>query len=330
MGPWLDRVEKQVNVPFVRVSDSDGPAIEPTYSAWYDVLTMPQLNQRNPETRAYFLDVARHWLRAFDIDGWRMDVVQFVTPDFWPDFRRAVKETKPDAYLLSEVWGDTSLWLQGDQFDGTMNYSFRDLCLGFFARAEISTARLVEGLIRLYGLYAPQVLHANQNLLSSHDVARFRHLSGERPERVRLATFFQLTMPGVASIYYGDEIGMTGGDDPDNRRAFPWDRPETWDLAQLALTRDLARLRHEYPALRRGDWQPLDPQPGGDVHAFMRTHEEQRILVVLRREGPADPLELPVDGHQATIIYGDIRLGVADGVLRVENLAAWSGAVIAL
>ena len=145
---WLESLPRTSGIPFEQVED-EGALFEPSYLAWYGVLDMPKLNQRNPATRAYFLDVAAYWLREFDIDGWRMDVARHVEPDFWVDFRRVCKAAKPDCYLLAEIWGNTAPWLQGDQFDATMNYIFRDLCVAYFARTEMDTATFLDGITRM-------------------------------------------------------------------------------------------------------------------------------------------------------------------------------------
>ena len=129
---WLEDFPQITGIPLEQVED-EGALFEPSYLAWYGVLDMPKLNQRNPATRAYFLDVAAYWLREFDIDGWRMDVARHIEADFWVDFRRVCKAVKPDCFLLAEIWGNTAPWLQGDQFDATMNYPFRDLCVAYFA-----------------------------------------------------------------------------------------------------------------------------------------------------------------------------------------------------
>ncbi len=252
---WVRSLEA-AGLPVVERTD-DGPTVETSYEAWYGVVNMPKINLSNPETRAYFLDVARYWLREFDIDGWRMDVARHVTPDFWPEFRRATKSVKPDCYLLAEIWGDASPWLQGDMFDATMNYTFRDLCLDYFARDALTTADFLDGVTRMQAMYAPPVTAVSHNLFSSHDTERFLRMAGEDPRRLRLATLFQLSIPGAPGIYYGDEIGMTGGFDPDCRRAFPWDTPETWDRETLEMARALTRLRKAHPALRYGEWRPM-------------------------------------------------------------------------
>jgi glycosidase len=253
---FLETFPQVTGVPLEEATD-EGPLVEATYLAWYGVLDMPKINLSNPETRAYFLDVTRYWLREFDIDGWRMDVARHIVPDFWDDFRRAAKEARPDCYLLAEIWGNTSPWLQGTRFDATMNYFFRDLVVDYFAVQKMDTATFIDGIGQMLALYAPQVTHCTHNLFSSHDVTRFLYEADEELPRLRLATLFQMTMPGAPGIYYGDEIGVTGGDDPDNRRAFPWHRPETWDRETLELTRTMTRLRKAHPALRVGEWRPV-------------------------------------------------------------------------
>ncbi len=322
---WLNSFTEVTGIP-LEVVAGEGPALEPTYLAWYGVLDMPKLNQRNPETRAYFMDVTRYWLREFDIDGWRMDVARHIEPDFWADFRRAAKEVKPDCFLLAEIWGNTAPWLQGDQFDATMNYIFRDLCVAYFARAELSTAGFLDGITRMLSLYAPQVTAVTHNLFSSHDVPRFRHEAGEDLRRLRLATIFQLTMPGAPGIYYGDEIGMSGGDDPDCRRAFPWDRPESWDHELLATVQALIRLRRAHPALRRGEWRLI--WSAEEAFAFERTCGAERILVLINRQGTSGPLQLPAATGHAQVLWGAATLATTGDVLTVSGLGPWDGVVI--
>jgi glycosidase len=306
----------------------DGPLVEATYLAWYGVLNMPKINLSNPETRQYFLDVTQYWLREFDVDGWRMDVARHVVPDFWDDFRRAAKAAKPDCYLLAEIWGNTSPWLQGTQFDATMNYFFRDLVVDYFARQSMDTPAFMQGVNHMLALYAPQVTHCTHNLFSSHDVTRLRFEAGEDLSRLRLATLFQLTIPGAAGIYYGDEIGMSGGEDPDNRRAFPWDRPESWDQETLALTRALVRLRREHPALRLGEYRPV--WQDGDAFAFERVVADERVLVMINRGAARDSLSLPVVADRAEVLFGDAQVHPGAEDLGVLGLGAHAGLVLQL
>ncbi len=259
----------------------DGMAVATTYESWYGVPSLPRINLANPGARQYFLDVAAHWLTRHDIDGWRMDVARYVDSEFWLEFREACKAARPDAYLLAEVMGDAMPWLQGDRFDATMNYTFRALCLDWFATRTIDTPAFVSGIHRMLARYASEVTATNQNLLSSHDTARFLHLAGDAPTRLRAATLFQMTMPGAPSIYYGDEVGLTGGEEPQSRGAFPWHDEDGWDRDTLQLTTDLANLRRAHPALRRGAWR-LTGQ-SADAIAYTRTLGEERIGVLVNR-----------------------------------------------
>lgn len=326
---WFNHFKQTSGVPVESATD-DGPLVEPTYEAWYNVLNMPRLQQNNPDTRAYFLDVAVHWLREFNVDGWRMDVAQFVPDDFWVDFRRVCLEEKPDCYLLAEIWGDTSHWLQGDMFDATMNYLFRDLCVAYFAQGVMSSQEMVDGLTRLEFLYAPQVAAVNQNLLSSHDVPRFRHLSGEQEERFLLATLFTLTMPGASSIYYGDEIGMTGGEDPDNRRAFPWHDRDSWDEELRATIKYLIQLRRAYLPLRLGRWQAVWVGKSNDAFAYLREYEGERVLVVINRSRALTHAYLPVQVESATVLFGEADLTLQGEGIVVKTMRPWSGLIVAI
>jgi cyclomaltodextrinase / maltogenic alpha-amylase / neopullulanase len=322
---FLETFPQVTGVDLEEATD-DGPLVEATYLAWYGVLDMPKLNLSNPETRAYFLDVTRYWLREFKIDGWRMDVARHIVPDFWDDFRRAAKEVNPDCYLLAEIWGNTSPWLQGAQFDATMNYFFRDLVMAYFATLSMDTATFIAGVHHMLALYAPQVTHCTYNLFSSHDISRLRFEAGEDVVRLRLATLFQLTMPGAPGIYYGDEIAMSGGGDPDNRRAFPWDRPETWDRETLDLTRTLIRLRKEHPALRLGEYRPA--WQGENAFAFERVSEAERVLVVINRGGPIERLDLSLASGQVEILWGHAQVMAESDRLVLRGLEARTGVIL--
>ena len=170
------------------------------------------------------IDVTTRWLGEFDIDGWRMDVVRYIDHDVWRDVRAAVRSVRPDAYLLAEVMGDAGRWLRGDEFDATMNYTFRELSIDYFATGVIGTPTFLEGVLELLAMYPPDVTEVNHNLLGSHDTPRFLTMAGGDTDSLMLATLFQLTFPGAPGLYYGDELPMEGGADPDNRRGFDWTR----------------------------------------------------------------------------------------------------------
>ncbi len=308
--------------------DDDGPAIEPSYSSWYGVPTMPRLILSDPEARQYFLDVAVHWVKEYDIDGWRMDVARYVDHDFWIDFRREVKGVKPDIYLIAEIMGDAMPWLQGDRFDATMNYQFRELALDFLAESSIGAGRFAEGLTRMYARYAPAAAAASQNLLSSHDTERFLTMAGGDRARLALAVFTQMMIPGAPGLYYGDEVGMMGGRDPACRGAFPWHDPGSWDQALLDQTRRLGRLRREYPALKGGDFSIV--WTGDGALAFTRSDDDQRLLVVVN--GGDEPIDIvaPITTERAMVVWGEADVTVEPLDVRVERVPPWSGVVAVL
>ena len=305
---WLTTWETETGVPLEEAS-GDGPAVEPSYEAWNGVPTMPRLNLANHEARGYMLDVARYWLAEYDIDGWRMDVARYVDADFWPEFRSACRSVKPEAYLLAEIMGDASAWLRGDGFDATMNYTFRSLALRFFATAEISGGELLDHTARLYARHALATTLANHNLIGSHDTPRFRTEAGGDLWRLELATVFQLTFPGAPGIYYGDEFGLEGDNDPGCRGAVLWDEAAK-DPGLSTLIAELTDLRRRHPALRYGEFSPV----GATTHAvvFERFEGRGRYFVGINRGRTAVSLDASgakrvvwgsggLDGRQLTI-----------------------------
>lgn len=317
---FLRRFEAESGVPVEERTDA-GPALSTTYESWYGVPSLPRINLASTAARRYFLDVARYWVREFDIDGWRMDVARYVDFDFWPAFRRAVKEVKPDAYLIAEILGDAGPWLQGTAFDATMNYTFRQLCLDFLATRGSTGSEFAEGLVRMYAMYPPAVGAVNQNLIGSHDVPRFLHEAGEDHTALALATVLQLTLPGAPGLYYGDEIGMTGGEEPASRNAFPWDAPDTWHRPQLDLVRSLTTLRKAFPALTSGRLAVV--AHGVDLFAFTRIGGERQIVVAINR-GPK-PAALTLVGMGEPVVVwgsGSARLIGGEIALTVEGGSA--------
>ena len=320
---WLSKFEQDTGIP-VYIAEDEGPILTPSYDAWMGVPTMPKINLSNPETRAYFLDVTRYWIEEFKIDGWRMDVVPHIVPNFWADFRETAKASNPDVMLLAEIWGNASYWLQGDGFDGTMNYTIRSLALEYFARNKMDTQTFLDGCKHMLMMYAPEMTLVNQNLLSSHDTERFLHEAGEDNSRLRLATLFQMTIPGAPSIYYGDEIGMTGGHDPDCRRAFPWES-DSWDLEMHSLVKTLAKLRKEYPALRTGDWEAI--WQSDEALAYRRSEKNQQILVVISRNKSISDVHLPLQNKELALLYGDVEFDTTRNGLTIHKQAPWTGSI---
>jgi glycosidase len=236
------------------------------YKGWVGVIDLPELNKASPSFRrfAYGADdsVMKQWLDR-GAAGWRMDVAPWVPDDFWREWRSAIKQHRPDALTIAETWFDASKYFLGDSFDSTMNYIFRNAVLDYANGAKASI--VYENIEYLREVYPPQSFHVLMNLLSTHDVPRSLHVFGyqsasdtaeavaQAKQRLRLAVFFQMIFPGAPAIYYGDEVGVTGGEDPFNRATYPWaDRGGEPDLEMLAEFKRLIAMRKQHPVLARG------------------------------------------------------------------------------
>ena len=187
---------------------------------------MPKLNTNNEEVIQYFSDICESWIRDFDIDGIRFDVGNEVSRRFLKRVRERVKSLKPDIYLLGEIWHDASQWLMGDEYDSVMNYPLMSGIHDFFLDKE-STKEDFEYMVnRCYTMYMQQCNNVLFNLLDSHDTERLMNrLKNLNVFYQQLAVLF--TMPGSPCIYYGTEIAMEGGHDPDCRRCMPWDEMDS-------------------------------------------------------------------------------------------------------
>ncbi len=252
------------------------------YAAWWDLPALPKLNTSNPGMRQHLLEVARHWI-AFGADGWRLDVPEEINdPLFWQEFRQVVKQTNPDAYTVGEVWHEAEAWLRGDRFDAVMNYVFSRAAYGYFgaqtvrsdyrpggfAIERLDTPAFATAVETMLERYDWQVVTTQLNLLDSHDTARSLWTLNGDTSGLRLCVLLQMTLPGAPCIYYGDEIGMSGGPDPDCRGAFPWADRQIWNCELLDFYRRAIDLRHSHPALRTGAYETLIAADG--IFGFRR------------------------------------------------------------
>jgi cyclomaltodextrinase len=216
--------------------------------------------------REHLLAVGRHWIER-GIDGGRLDVPDEVEPSFWVAFRRVVREANPEAWIVGEIWGDARAWLGGEHFDGVMNYRVAWSCLGWAADGRLqpghareaipygclSGERWKEVMLETLSWYRPEVNKAQLNLLDSHDVPRALHMLQGDVEALKLALVLLFVLPGVPCVYYGTEVGLSGGAEPDCREAFPWGDPQAWSQDLREFIASLAALRREQPALRSAE-----------------------------------------------------------------------------
>ena len=251
----------------------------PNYDTFAFVADMPKLNTENPEVREYLLNVARYWVEEFDIDGWRLDVANEVDHSFWREFRTAVKSVKPEAYILGEIWHDSMSWLQGDQFDAVMNYPFTNAALDFVAKEAIDAKVFAEKMTSVLHMYPENVNEAAFNLLGSHDTKRVLTFCDENKDKMKLLFLLMLTFKGTPCIYYGDEIGMTGGMDPGCRKCMEWDE-EKQDKDLFGHIQSLLSLRKQFKVLaNEGEMKFLTAE--GKTLAYERSKEEERVLVLM-------------------------------------------------
>lgn len=314
-----------------------------SYIGWLGVKSLPKLDFGNEEVRRAIYagdeSVVRYWLRptaegADDAaDGWRLDVVHMMgvggtnreNRAILRELRAAMKAERPDSYLFGEHFYEATAWLQGDVEDGAMNYhGFTWPAWAFLAGTDhrgeptaIDAGELADALRRARA----KVPFANQlalfNQLDSHDTPRLLSLLPDK-RLARVAAVLLFTALGVPCLYYGDEVGLEGGQDPDNRRTMPWDEG-AWDEDLRSLYRSLATLRHGSPALQRGAWETLHAL--GDSIAYQRRLGGERVLVAVSR-GTESTLDVQGLGSWVDAFTGEAVEAQADGTLRVTVPAA--------
>lgn len=257
------------------------------YECVGDYPYMPRLNGENPDVRKYVRDVLLYWLEHAGIDGWRFDVADELDRHAVTWWREEVKRRYPDALMLCETWGDASRLLGPDGFDCAMNYLFRDAVIGFFAHGSISAPAFDKRLNSMLMRYPEENNLAMYNCLGSHDTARFLTEAKGEKWRLRLAMAFQMLFPGAPAIYYGDEIGMTGENDPGCRGGMAWDAP---DEELLAWQKQWISLRTKHPALRTGAYTVLRAE--GNLFAFRRTDGSDHVIAVFNTGSDPKQLDL--------------------------------------
>ena len=311
---------------FFHFYDQNQWPYNPAYDGWWAHDTLPKLNyEESPELYEYILNVARKWVSPpFNADGWRLDVAADLghsnefNHKFWKDFRNAVKEANPNAIILAEHYGDPRGWLQGDEWDTIMNYdAFMEPLTWFLTGMEkhsddfrgdlLGNADFFESTIKTHmaSMLQPS-LETSMNELSNHDHSRFltrtnhqvgrvNYLGSEAAERnvnkavLREAVVMQMTWPGAPTIYYGDEAGVCGFTDPDNRRTYPWGKE---DRELIAFHKDMIAIHKKYRVLTSGSLKFLVKAYQGLSYA--RFSKNEQIIVAINNSEEAMQMEIPV------------------------------------
>lgn len=239
---------------------------------------MPKLNLKNPEVEKYVTDVACYWLKECDIDGWRMDVGDEISHYFWKHFRRAVKAVKKDALIIGEIWHYAGDFLEGDEWDTVMNYPFYLNLIDLLADEKIGVSRFIQNLGYMKGRLNKKCYPLMWNLIDSHDTARFLHLCNNK-QKLHLAAAFQLLMPGMPMIYYGDELAMPGANDPDCRRGMYWDE-EYRDNEMLEWYKRLIQVRRTHACIVEGELAEIITRDEDGTIVLIRKNTEETVALI--------------------------------------------------
>lgn len=312
--------------------DAYSPGDAMDYEGWWKYKSLPKFNISNEHVREYIFDVAKYWIEQ-GADGWRLDVPNEIDDDaFWAKFRHIVKLANRDAYIVGEIWDGNPRWVGDEHFDGLMNYPMRDAILDFL-RERITADVFADKVESLLEAYERKNVYAMYLPLGSHDTRRMMTKLEGGVEKVKLAFLFQFAYPGAPAVYYGDEIGMEGGKDPDCRRAFPWEESQ-WNHDLRRFVQQLIGIRKKRAVLRRGDYKRIFLDKRRGCYAFARTLGTEGVLVVVNAGASRRHIHLPIeklgwkDGRIVESLLSREEYIVSDDEL-VITIPPWSGLLIA-
>ena len=314
------------------------------YRGWWNLPALPKFNTNTPAVREFLFGAAEYWIKL-GVDGWRLDVPTEIDDDsFWQEFRQRVRKINPEAYIVGEIWHEARRWLQGDQFDAIMNYDVAKPCLAFFPGKHLDL-KVLHQQLNYHGIHYPidahefanqidqnlqlykrEITYAQLNSLDTHDTPRFLSCAGGDKNALKLGWLFLFAYPGAPCIYYGDEIGVDGKHDPDNRKAFPWDESK-WDKNLFTYAKELIRLRKKNPALRRGDFKRLWSANG--VYAFSRSLDGHTLIIALNASESPQQAEVRFEAKRTPkVVFGETsNVSVSDHRLKF-TIPARSGVVL--
>lgn len=329
------------------------------YEGWAGFGGLPVFKENEkgfvaPSLREHIMAVTRRWMDpngdgdpSDGIDGWRLDVPNEVSSEFWRDWRKQVKSVNPDAVIIGEIWDPPAKWLQGDQFDSVMNYQMAKALHRFYINGG-KAGVLRQDFARLLHEVSEQANYVMLNLMNSHDTDRLvsqmnnpnrdydarnrqqdlkrGEYSSDKPngdvyKRMMQLVAVQFAYVGSPMIYYGDEVGMWGADDPEDRKPMLWKDLQPYEKPEQNFVMDdvfshfqrCAAIRNSLPALQVGEYAPLLSDDEARVFAFRRWTENQNVVVATNDSGEVRKVQLPVAGGEYIDVLNDAAVKVIPG-----------------
>ena len=286
--------------------------------------SMPKWNTGNKLVREYLIEAAVFWTEKYHIDGWRLDVSNEVSHDFWREFRKAVKTVNPELYILGENWDNSMPWLAGDQFDAVMNYEFMDPVWNFIGiqspgkerKRVINAEQFKNAIGELMASYPKPLTQMMFNLLESHDTCRLITVCKNRMAAAKLAYVIQMTFAGCPSIYYGGEVGMTGGEN-DNRKPMYWSGISRENLELKAHIRKLIHIRKAYSCCKSTQMQWLCADNPSGTLIYEKQSKDCSMYVIIHNSDKDASIELPMPLKNKSFkdIYGGSRLALGEAII---------------
>lgn len=297
------------------------------YKSWWDVKTLPNINELEHSYMDYIIydndSVINKWVNM-GIKGWRLDVADELPTKFIRELKKELKKADDDSILIGEVWEDASnkisygqrrSYLLGEELDSVMGYPFRNNMFSFL-KGEINSYELCNRYMQIKENYPKESFRSNLNLIGTHDVTRAKTELNDDVDLVKLAVAIQMTFEGVPYIYYGDEAGLCGGVDPDNRRTYPW---KNEDEDMLNFYRDVIKIRNKNKLLSSGNTEFIYTN-NDSVFSFIRVDENNdRMLILVNRSENVESISLCIESSFIEEIPIKYSLKNANSTIQIEN-----------
>lgn len=280
-----------------------------------NIATMPKFNTDNDDVKKYLLDVAKYWIDEIGIDGWRLDVCDEVDHSFWREFKKAVKKHKKEAIIIGEIMHEASSFLKGDQLDGIMNYPFEGAMVDFFGNRTINVEMFDEVLSINRNIYMNSITRQMWNLIGSHDTKRFLTECDEKNERMKLAIAFQFTYIGVPYIYYGDEVGLYGGEEPESRKCMIWNEQKQ-NKELFDLYKKLILIRKNNPTLIYGIYKTLYCEK--NILIFEREYKDEKIIIAINNNNKQNKVEFSFNEKVKDLLNSQVLY--VDGIIHLNSM----------